>query len=271
MADNDALFRGSIPEFYDRYLGAVLFKPYARDLAARVEVPVDGAILELACGTGILTRELRARLDPAVRIVATDLNQPMVAYAESQLETASGIEWRVADASALPFVSASFDAVVMQFGIMFVPDKAEAFREAMRVLVPGGRLYFNAWDGADRNPFARIAHETIAGCFPSDPPRFYEVPVSFHDSALIATMLAACGFVEVNIDEVALECVSDSAHDLATGLARGNPVSTAIVSRGGNLDEVILEIEKALTREGGSAPFRSTMRALVVSARRPGA
>src|SRR5262245_40396331 len=132
-------FSGSIPEFYDEHLGPVIFAPYAEDLAKRVARRVkSGRLLEIACGTGVLTRRLDAALKKAVEIVATDLNADMVARARSKAPASKRIEWRTADAASLPFPDGSFDAVVCQFGLMFVPDKAAAFREARRVLREGG-------------------------------------------------------------------------------------------------------------------------------------
>src|SRR3954466_14058716 len=129
MDNKDAKFAGSIPEAYDRYLGPVFFQPYGEDLAARLTVPEKGAVLELACGTGIVTRILRNRLPETIRLVATDLNQPMIENATRKFSVDDAIEWKQADASRLVFDDHAFDAVVCQFGFMFFPDKALSARE----------------------------------------------------------------------------------------------------------------------------------------------
>ena len=172
MTDANARFQGTIPDLCDRHLGPVIFRPYAEDLAQRLMVSDADRVLETACGTGILTKELRARLPRAARLVATDLNEPMIAYAGTKLADVDEIEWQTADAAALPFPPDSFDAVVCQFGVMFVPDKAAAFREARRVLAKGGMLVFNVWDRLDENPFAAIANRVIDAHFPANPPNF---------------------------------------------------------------------------------------------------
>src|SRR5688500_15606095 len=115
MPINNTAFVGSIPENYDRYLGPVLFEPYAKDLVERVNVPEEGSLLEVACGTGIVTRHLRDRLRPSVKIVATDLNEAMINFAAQKFRSDENIEWKPADALDLPFDEASFDAVVCQF------------------------------------------------------------------------------------------------------------------------------------------------------------
>jgi SAM-dependent methyltransferase len=267
MADSSSVFAESVPEFYDRYLGPVMFEPYAADLAGRVADRAGDAVLETACGTGILTRQLRARLSAAVRIVATDLNQPMIDHARTRLGSTGQVEWQQADCAALPFPPASFTALVCQFGVMFVPDKPAAFREARRVLADGGLLAFNVWDSLVHNPYARVVQETIAGFFPADPPRFFDVPYGFHDVGAWRDLLTTHGFAEQGLESVTLEVRSPTAELLAVGLVRGTPVSNAIQERGGAFDRIVGAVAAALARLGGEAPFRSTMRAIVVMAR----
>jgi SAM-dependent methyltransferase len=266
MSEQASKFIGSIPELYDRYLGSVMFEPYAADLARRLATTRPSKVLEVACGTGILTRQLRRAL-PDAELVASDLNQPMIDYARAKLGDGERIAWRQVDAASLPFDSHRFDAIACQFGVMFVPDKEAAFREARRVLSPGGTFGFNVWDAFVHNPFGRIANDVIASCFPDDPPTFYRVPFGFHEHAVIEEMLVATGFVEVRAESVPLENRSSSARDFAIGLVKGNPVRLAIEERGGDLEAVVAKLESALAREGGAAPYRSTMRATVVTAR----
>jgi ubiquinone/menaquinone biosynthesis C-methylase UbiE len=267
MAETNVRFVGTIPELYDRHLGPVIFEPYAADLARRVAaVQLDGPVLETACGTGILTRQLRTYLSSTAHLVATDLNEPMLAYARAKLGEGMQIEWKQADAAALPFLPASFATVVCQFGLMFVPDKSAAFREARRVLRAGGLLAFNVWDSLVHNPFGRIAHEAIAKFFPADPPTFYQVPFGFHDAEVLRQLLTVHGFGQMTIERVTLEAQSPSAHSFAIGLVKGNPVSNAIQERGLPFDPIVEAVAAALTREGGDNPFRSTMQALVVTA-----
>ena len=266
MSEANARFLGTIPELYDRHLGPVIFEPYAADLARRVTLATAAPVLEVACGTGILTHQLRARLSPTVRLVATDLNQPMIDYARSKLGALAPIDWRPADAAALPFPSASFAALACQFGLMFIPDKEAAFREARRVLAKDGLFAFNVWGSFEHNPFGRIAHETIGSFFSADPPNFYQVPFGFHDPDLLRRFLDANDFGQVKLEWLTLEARSPSAKSFAVGLVRGNPVSIAIQERGVALDPIVEALGAALARVGGDHPFRSTMQALVVTA-----
>ena len=268
MAESNAQFVGSIPEHYDRFLGPVFFQPYAADLVGRLRVPPGGRVLEVACGTGIVTERLRKKLPPDTTVVATDLNEPMIAFARTARPLGSGVEWKAADAQALPFPDASFDAVVCQFGLMFVPDKALALREARRVLKPGGVLAFNVWANFDANPVGRIAHTVISEFFPTDPPTFYLVPFGMDDEALLRRLLKEAGFEVTTFDRVSLEARSPSATEASRGLVLGNPVAAAIEARGtAKPDAIMAAVAKALTAAGGAAPLRLPMCALVVVAR----
>ncbi|MEY2482538.1 MAG: hypothetical protein QOK24_1066 [Verrucomicrobiota bacterium] len=268
MKDQNAQFSGSIPAAYDRYLGPLFFQPYAEDLAARLQMEGNASVLELACGTGILTRVLRARLPSTIELIATDLNEPMFRHAAEKFGENEAVQWLQADACNLPFGDQTFDAVVCQFGIMFVPDKALAAREAHRVLKPGGVFLFNVWDALEHNAVGRIAHETITSYFEKDPPTFYEVPFGYHDQDEIKRMLESAGFSEVRIEVVAKMAEASRAQDVATGLVQGNPVAVAIAGRNASLLPVITgAVADAITRRFGEENIRAPMRAIVVQAR----
>jgi ubiquinone/menaquinone biosynthesis C-methylase UbiE len=172
MTDSHTAFIGSIPEYYDQYLGPLIFEEYGADLARRVSVPTGGTVLEIAAGTGIATRHLWNALPPEVRLVVTDLNEPMLECAKRKFDTQANMEFHPADATRLAFVDASFDAVVCQFSLMFFPDKATALKEVARVLKPGGTFVFSLWDSYAHNHLIRTVNDTLAGLFPTNPPPF---------------------------------------------------------------------------------------------------
>jgi len=233
-----------------------------------LKVDANGSVLELACGTGILTRVLRDRLPATTRLVATDLNEPMIQNAARKFSQGDAVEWKQADASSLPFEDQTFDAVICQFGIMFVPDKALAAREAHRVLKPGGQFLFNVWDSLEQNPLGRIPHETIAGFFEKDPPTFYQIPFGYHDQGELKRVVEAAGFHDIRIDVVSKESVDTRVADAAAGLVQGNPVSVAIAERDAALLPVITTaVGAALEKHFGGATFRAPMRAIAVQAR----
>jgi ubiquinone/menaquinone biosynthesis C-methylase UbiE len=123
MSDRAADFTGSIPAFYDHGLGPVFFADFADDIARRAAATAPRRVLEIAAGTGIVTRRLRDMLPPEAHLAATDLNPPMLEVARGKFHPDEMVEFQPADAMALPFPDSSFDVVVCQFGVMFFPDK----------------------------------------------------------------------------------------------------------------------------------------------------
>ena len=265
MSSSD--FSGSIPRHYDECLGPIMFEPYAADLVQRVPMTGETRVLELACGTGIVTRRLRAALPVLATLVATDLNEAMVSYARAAVPLA-GIVWQTADAQAVPFADASFDVVVCQFGIMFLPDKARGFGEARRVLAPGGKLLANTWRSLDENPAHRAMHDALAAMFPDDPPRFLDTPYGYHDQSRIFADAAAGGFDDVHLDEVRLKAHGPSALDFVRGFVCGSPLTHELTQRGADLTSVTTGVAEAVARAGGSAPFTLDLAATVITAAR---
>jgi len=260
-------FSGSVPEFYDRYLVPWLFAPYAADLVARLPQRDGLAVLEIACGTGIVTRHLREALPASATLVATDLNQAMVDYGRGAVPDPA-IVWQQADAQALPFEDGSFDVVVCQFGFMFLPDKVQGFREARRMLRPGGVLLGNVWNSRDENPWARSVHATVAELFPDDPPGFLDTPYGYFDPERIRADLADAGWDEVRLESVELESLAESATAVATGIAKGSPLTFELAERGANSDTVVGELAQRLAGVGGEQPFTAELSATVITGAR---
>jgi len=265
LIEGKAKFDGSVPVFYDRFFGPFCFEPYAVELARRITAEPGARVLELACGTGILTRRLRAVLPAGTQLVATDLSAPMLEHARATLAGAD-VHWRTADAQALPFKDGVFDAVVCQFGLMFLPDKPAGFREARRVLRPGGIFLASTWCAIDENPAARIVAETILRLVPDDPPRFHEIPHGFHDVAAIERMAREAGFHRVEVACVDLEGRAPSARHVATGFVRGTPLAAMLAERGVDHEGMIDAVARALYSGDDAIPYASRLSALVVTA-----
>src|ERR1051326_3013605 len=165
MSETDKVFAGSVPENYDRYMVPLIFEPYAADMARRAAALSPGSVLEIAAGSGVVTRALAPKLPHDASYTVTDLNQPMVDYARSRQPPDTRINWRQADALALPFEDATFDLVCCQFGAMFFSNRTSGYREARRVLKPGGHFLFNVWDRIGENVFADDVTKALAKMF----------------------------------------------------------------------------------------------------------
>jgi ubiquinone/menaquinone biosynthesis C-methylase UbiE len=266
----DKVFAGSIPKIYDAQLVPLIFQPYADDLARRLaERPVK-RVLEIAAGTGVVTRSLASSLPATVEIIATDLNQAMLDHAQT-IRIARPVAWRQADAMQLPFGDAEFDAVVCQFGVMFFPDKPKAFAETRRVLRPGGVFLFNVWDRIEENELADTVTAALATVFPADPPRFMaRTPHGYHDRAQITRDLAQGGFrAAPQIDTLTQRSRAQSARIPATAYCQGTPLRNEIESHGGSrLGEATAAVERALARRFGSGAIDGKIQALVVNVER---
>ena len=232
MSDIDKVFSGSIPRLYETYLVPLLFEPYATDLKQRVGSMNASRILEVAAGTGVVTRALAAVANEGSSIVATDLNQAMLDQAAA-VGTARPVQWLQADAMALPFPDNEFDAVVCQFGVMFFPNKSKAFSETHRVLKPGGVFIFNVWDRISENEFADVVTTALAAVFPQDPPRFLaRTPYGYHDRLTIERDLATGGFTRSpQMVTVAARSRATSPHVPALAYCQGTPLRNEIEAR----------------------------------------
>jgi ubiquinone/menaquinone biosynthesis C-methylase UbiE len=270
MVATDKLFAGSIPEIYDRFLVPLIFEDYARDLADRLAKAGPQDLLETAAGTGVLTRALAARLPVSTRITATDLNQPMLEHAKARQPGNGRIAWKQADALALPFGDQSFDAVVCQFGVMFFPDRVAGYKEARRVLKPGGHFIFNVWDSISENDFADVVTQALAEIFPDDPPRFMaRTPHGYHDVDEIRADLKAAGFANASVDVVDARSKALSARDPAVAYCQGTPLRNEIEARDASrLDEATAKAAEALARRFGNGAVDGRIRAFVITAPR---
>jgi len=268
MGDTDKVFAGSIPKFYDTLMVPMIFEAYAVDMAERVAAASPRAVLETAAGSGVVTRALAPRLRADARYVVTDLNQPMLDYAASRQPTDARIEWRQADALALPFDDASFDAVCCQFGAMFFPDRVAGYTQARRVLRAGGRFVFSVWDRIEENDFADEVTRALAGLFPDQPPRFLaRTPHGHHDVGVLREELRRAGFAHVEVETRAAVSRAASARDAATAYCQGTPLRSEIEARGpGLLAAATDRAAAAIAQRHGAGPVAGKIQAHVVVA-----
>jgi ubiquinone/menaquinone biosynthesis C-methylase UbiE len=254
MPSIDTQFAGSIPGLYDRYLGPLLFEPYAEELARRASTLRPKRILETAAGTGIVTDAMHRAL-PEAEVVATDLNPAMLEVAAGRVRSEK-VRFQSADAQDLPFGDGEFDLVVCQFGLMFLPDKVRGNAEAWRVLGRGGHYIVAIWDRIDKNPASEAASDAVAALYPTDPPTFLRrTPFGYANPHRIEHDIRAGGFADVRIETVQLDGARVPPRDAATGLVAGCPLAAEVQER--NPDgleaavEAAAEALKPLEQDGG--------------------
>jgi SAM-dependent methyltransferase len=267
MSDTASQFVGSVPQIYDTCLGPLIFIDYAKEIAGRAKAFEPSSVLELAAGTGIVSRQLRNSMASACALTVTDLNEPMLEIARAKFTDNENVSFHQADAMVLPFEDNSQDLIVSQFGVMFFPGKVEAFKEARRVLRQDGHILFNVWGAMFANPFAEIAHGIGMETFPDDPPEFYNVPFSYHNVDQVSADLRLAGFKNISHDVIKISKTVTDWTSFAHGLVYGNPLEEEIRKRGGPDPEAVkARIEAAMIDRFGPGPSAMPLEALVFQA-----
>ena len=263
---HDNAFVGSVPEFYDRFMVPLIFEPYAADLVQRVRSLGPTDLLEVAAGSGVVTRAMAAELDDGVAITATDLNQPMLDHAES-VGTARPVTWRHADVYGLPFPNGSFDVAVCQFGVMFFPDKSAAHAEVARVLRPGGTYVFSVWDSIKTNEFVDVVEHALAETFPDSPPTFMSrTPHGYYDESTIRDDLAP-SFTGVTIETVDAQSRTADPRDAARAYLEGTPLRSQIEAIDPNGLAAAIEVSThAIAERFGAVDPVGKIRGFVITA-----
>ena len=264
----DKVFAGSIPEVYDEYLVPLIFEPYAEDLARRTRSLDPANVLEIAAGSGVVSRAVAAVLDSSAQFVVTDLSPPMLDRAASVQDDPGRVEWQPADAMDLPFEDESFDLVLCQFGAMFFPDRVQAYQEAHRVLRQGGAFIFNMWDRIEENDFAYEVTRALADVFPDDPPGFLlRTPHGHYDPATYRSELQTAGFSRVTVEPLDVGSVAPSPAIPAVAYCQGTPLRNEIEARyPPSLEEATARATDAIRLRFGDGEVRSRIRGFVVTA-----
>lgn len=261
-------YAGSVPVNYDKYLGPVLFEPYALELAHRLQNDKLNNVLEIACGTGRLTKHLVNLIAPGGQLTATDLNADMIELAKTRVT--GNVQWQVADAQNLPYRDKTFDHVVCQFGVMFFPNKQLAFAQAYRVLQPNGKFIFSTWDELKNNPGANKIRTIMDEVLQENAPDFLmKGPYSFYDTTEIKSLLEAAGFKDIRHDEVNLTSSCACPEDFCSGFVYGTPLD-AYLSKIDAAGRQSLEkqFREGIAAEFGEHHLQIPMKGFVFEARR---
>jgi len=266
MEKTTLFFGGTVSQNYEDYLGAFLFEPFAVDLAARLNFDAVNDVLELACGSGRLTKHIAETLPADVEFTATDLSADMISVAKTKVNS-DRVRWATADMIDLQFINDSFDLVVCQFGLMLVPDQMKALAEILRVLKPGGKVVFNTWTDRDYNKVWAIGDKVLQSFFGENIVGQNPGPFALGDKELVFEMLKTTGFSETHA--TTLECIgeTDSPANVAYGFIHGLPIGSFVQKRDAELmPEIIKSLEENYRNELGEHPLKAQQKALIFEA-----
>lgn len=247
-------FTGQDAEYYDHYLGPILFEPYGKYLASRIDTSGLISVLEMASGTGRVTRHIRKALPASVKLTASDISNDMLAIAQRELDH-EGIEFRQEDIQNLSFPDNMFDLVICQFGMMFLPDKKKGFEEVYRVLKPGGRFMFFTWDDTLNMPlFKLMINETIVPYFEDEDTSRFFTPFALHDSPKLEQFLTDAGFGPAKAEKVEITSGSPSAENVVNAFMRKHMLGKEVLAKDPALFEpVAQEMEKKIIAQFGAS------------------
>jgi ubiquinone/menaquinone biosynthesis C-methylase UbiE len=253
---------------YEHFFGPLFFEPYAIEVAKRIDPSTVSTALEIAAGTGRVTRHIRERIAASAKLIASDISEAMLAEARKKLSHL-GIDWQIIDAEQLPFKDNSIDLVVCCFGYMFVPDKPKAFAEVYRVLRPGGRFLVTTWDKLVHNAVSYTSRSLAEKYLKGPLPGSYDLAVLMSDEVAIRSLLEKAGFTKIAVEKVEQFSVCSTAKEAATGLVEGGFIFNEIRERYPELiDEIKTELEKELSEKFGAAPMMAPMSAVISEARK---
>lgn len=268
----DALSKETAPDLpaetaihYDRFFGPFYFEPYAMEVAGRIAADNVSIAVEIAAGTGRVTRHIRERIPRQAKLIASDISSDMLAVAKKKLGQLS-IDWQHIDAQQLPFADNSIDLVVCCFGFMFVADKHKAFAESYRVLKPGGQFLFTTWDKLENNKASWCARSIATAYLDKPLPESYDLPTSMNDEPAIRSLLQQAGFSKISVERKELLSFSASAKEAANGLLKGGIYDDIKKRDPALIEELKLKVEKALGEKFGKAPMVAPMSALISEA-----
>jgi len=216
---------------YEEFLVPAMFAPFAERLVDRAGVARGAAVLDVACGTGVVTRAAARRAGPVGSVIGADLGEPTLAVARSRAvgEAAAPIDYLRADAAELPFGDDDFDVLLCQQGLQFFPDRAAALAEMRRVLKAEGILAIATWKDIERSPFIAIV-DALGAHVGAEAAAMMRSPFGLGDASELAQAIAAAGFRDVVVEDETIECTWASHPEFARLAIEAGPVASSFAA-----------------------------------------
>ncbi|HEX6256412.1 MAG TPA: methyltransferase domain-containing protein [Euzebyales bacterium] len=190
--------QGNAADAYERYLVPAIFDAMARRLVAIADVRPGDRVLDVACGTGVVARAAGGRVGPTGSITGVDINPDMLAAASAAAaDVTSDIDWRLADAGALPFDDDTFDVVLCEEAVQFFPDPVAVLREIRRVATRDGTIAFSVLRPLAHNPVYAVFSRLLGQYAGDAAARMMASPFAFGDAGALRAAADEAGLTDV--------------------------------------------------------------------------
>lgn len=230
-------YGGDAPGNYQKFFVPSIGGPVAKDLLAIANLKPQEHVLDVACGTGVVTRQAAEHVGPQGKVTGLDLNPGMLAAARASTPENLAIEWIEANAENMPLDDGTYDVVLCQMGLQFMPNKLAALREIHRVLLPGGRIHINL-PGPKPQIFGAMA-DGIARHFGAEGANFIELVFSMHDPNELRDLFEETGFTEVNIEAGPKKLIVPSPQEFLWQYIHSTPLAQPAMDAGTQLRDAL--------------------------------
>ncbi len=232
---------GSAPAIYQEFLVPAMFAPFAKRLVAHGCVRPGSRVLNVACGTGVVSRAAAVLAGAGGSVAGVDLGEPTVAIARSHPaeENAAPIDYAQADATVLPFDAEDFNVALCQQGLQFFPERADALAEMRRVLKPGGRVAVATWKDIEL-PFSAIA-DALGRHVSTEAAQMMHSPFTLGDGATLAGLMSDAGFREVAVIDETIECTWASHPEFARLYIAASPIASAFAAASAHSQQAVCD------------------------------
>lgn len=253
------VFSGDAAQTYERYLVPSIFGPFAEDLIPDAALKAGERVLDVACGTGVLTRLAAREVGSGGRVVGLDLNPAMLQVAQTASDPDESIQWLQASAGAVPLLDAQFDVVLCQQGLQFFPDRPSAVREMRRLLVPGGRLVVSVW--ADIGPGFVALSDGLGRHISADAGMaLAKGPASLTDANELLAIVAAAGFHGVTVATRSLTVSFPSPEEFVLRYVASTPLAAAVrEADDASRDALLADVSERLKAHVAAGELRFSM------------
>jgi ubiquinone/menaquinone biosynthesis C-methylase UbiE len=242
-------YGGTGPENYQRYFVPAIGRPVADDLIEVAGLQPGERVLDVACGTGVVTRLAAERVGPRGSVAGLDVNPSMLAVARAETRAGCGSHhWYEASAEAMPLPDGAYDVVLCQMGLQFIPNKLAALRDMRRVLAPGGRIHLNV--PGPKPPLFEVMREAVGRHLGAEAAGFTDLVFSLHDVGDLHDLMERAGFDDIDVHRRTMSLTLPPPSDFLWQYVYSTPMAGAAAAAG---QQTLAALENDVTR--GWKPF----------------